>query len=146
MAELSRSAVYVILRRGDRVLMILRQNTGYMDGMWDLPAGHVETGEPASAAAVREAMEEVGVALRVDALRFAHTTHRFHGDRSYWGVYFEAAGWSGEPAIMEPDKCAGLGWFDPGALPPNTVPFTRDALVEHIPNGAAYAEWGWERS
>ncbi len=144
MAELSRSAVYVMLRRGEQVLLILRQNTGYMDGMWDLPAGHVETGEAASAAAAREAMEEVGVAVR--DLRFAHITHRNHGDRTYFGVYFEAGGWSGEPAILEPEKCAGLSWFSTHALPPNTVPFTRDVLERHVPNGVAYAEWGWERS
>lgn len=144
MAELSRSAVYVILRRSAQVLLILRQNTGYMDGMWDLPAGHVETGEAATAAAAREAMEEVGVAVR--DLRFAHVTHRNHGDRTYYGVYFETGGWSGEPAIMEPDKCAGLGWFSTQALPPNMVPFTRDVLERHVPGGVAYAEWGWERS
>ena len=48
----SHSAVYLVLRRDQRVLMMLRQNTGYMDGMWDLPAGHVDAGEPATLALV----------------------------------------------------------------------------------------------
>ena len=38
-------AAYVVLRRGDEVLMLLRANTGYMDGYWAVPAGHVEKDE-----------------------------------------------------------------------------------------------------
>jgi len=47
-------AAYVVLRRGDEVLMLLRANTGYMDGFWAVPAGHVEKGESVVEAAVRE--------------------------------------------------------------------------------------------
>ena len=32
-----RSAAYLILQRDNQVLMLLRQNTGYMDGKYDLP-------------------------------------------------------------------------------------------------------------
>ena len=139
----SHSAVYLVLQRDQRVLMMLRQNTGYMDGMWDLPAGHVDAGEPATLALVREAREEVGVDIAPDALRFLHVTHRNHGTLAYFGLYFEATQWSGEPAIMEPEKCGALEWMSPVALPENTVPFTRDMLTQHWPNGAAFAEWGW---
>ena len=47
---------------GDRVLLQLRTNTGYDHGFWAAAAaGHVEPGEPVSAAVVREASEELGV-------------------------------------------------------------------------------------
>ena len=61
-------AAYVVLLRpsgtGDEVLLQLRQHTGFMDGHWACAAaGHVEEGESAPAAAVREAAEELGVAM-----------------------------------------------------------------------------------
>ncbi len=45
-------AAYVIFRRGDEVLLQLRQNTGYRDGYWaTAAAGHVEEDESVFAAA-----------------------------------------------------------------------------------------------
>ena len=54
-------AAYVLLRRGDEVLLQLRRNTGYMDDHWAAAAaGHVEADESVFEAAVREAREELG--------------------------------------------------------------------------------------
>lgn len=36
--------VYLILQKGDQILLQLRQNTGYLDHHWSLAAGHVEQG------------------------------------------------------------------------------------------------------
>ncbi|WP_245544781.1 NUDIX domain-containing protein [Mobilicoccus pelagius] len=57
-------ASYVYLLRGDEVLLQRRQNTGYMDSHWVAgAAGHIEPGETARHAAVREALEEIGVII-----------------------------------------------------------------------------------
>jgi len=69
-------AVYVIFQREGKVLLLKRANTGYMDGLYSLPAGHVDGDEPAVLAAVREAQEEVAVTLTRDSLRLAHVMHR----------------------------------------------------------------------
>jgi 8-oxo-dGTP diphosphatase len=37
--------VYVIVRKGSDVLLMLREGTGYKDGAWGLPSGKVEPGE-----------------------------------------------------------------------------------------------------
>ena len=63
------SAVFpIILRReGGRtqILLHLRQNTGYMDGFWDVAgSGHVDGGETASQALCRECFEELGIRVR----------------------------------------------------------------------------------
>jgi 8-oxo-dGTP diphosphatase len=58
------------------VLLLIRANTGYMDGHASLPAGHVEPGEPADAAAVREAKEEIGVVVAPADVSFVHVMHR----------------------------------------------------------------------
>ena len=49
-------AVYLIVKNGDNLLLSLREGTGYMDGYYGLVSGHVEKGEPAKYACIREAM------------------------------------------------------------------------------------------
>ena len=65
---LTPSAAIVMLLKDDggatKVLLQRRQNTGFMDGKWDLScSGHVEHGESISEAAAREAKEELGVTV-----------------------------------------------------------------------------------
>ena len=74
------SAVFpIILRReGGRtqILLHLRQNTGYMDGFWDVAgSGHVDGGETASQALCRECFEELGIRVRPQDTEFARLTH-----------------------------------------------------------------------
>ena len=69
-------AAYVIVRRGDEVLLLLRADTGYMDGYWAVPAGHVERGESVLAAAVRELKEEVGIDVDPSDLQPVTAMHR----------------------------------------------------------------------
>ncbi|WP_410793620.1 NUDIX hydrolase [Kribbella sp. C-35] len=119
-------AAYVIVRREDEVLLLLRANTGYMDGHWAVPAGHVERGESVVAAAVRELKEEVG--LDVDAADLAPVTamHRTGGNGDpideRVDFFFMASKWTGEPRLMEPEKAAGLDWYPLDKLPDPLVP------------------------
>ncbi|RZT13641.1 ADP-ribose pyrophosphatase YjhB (NUDIX family) [Kribbella sp. VKM Ac-2569] len=119
-------AAYVIVRRGDEVLLLLRANTGYMDGHWAVPAGHVEHGESAVAAAVRELKEEVG--LDVDAADLVPVTamHRTGGNGDpideRVDFFFMVSKWTGEPRLMEPEKAAGLEWYPLDKLPDPLVP------------------------
>ena len=121
-------AAYVVLRRGRRVLLQLRQNTGFMDGHWACAAaGHVEAGESVEAAAVREAAEEVGVRLDPRDLLPLATLHRTNGGDAprdqRVDFFFAASRWDGEARIMEPGKCAAIDWFDLDKLP--------DPMPEH---------------
>lgn len=59
------AAAVLLFDQADRVLLV---DPVYKPG-WEFPGGVVETGEAPSAAAVREAAEELGVALRADDLR-----------------------------------------------------------------------------
>lgn len=120
-------AAYVVLRDDDgRVLLHLRQGTGWMDGHWAVPAGHVEAGESVFAAAAREAYEEVGLTIAPADLQPLCVMHRTGGNGDpideRVDFFFAASRWTGEPRLMEPDKSAAIGWFALDDLPDPVVP------------------------
>ena len=125
-------AAYVFLVDGDRVLLQLRANTGYYDEFWGASAaGHVEAGEPVTEAAVREASEELGVAIATDALEPLTTMHRtaptgLAVDQRV-DFFFACRTWRGTPALQE-EKAADLRWFDLHGLPEATVHHERFVL------------------
>ena len=57
----ARLASFVIFERDGKMLLARRFNTGYADGFYQMPSGHVEEHEYPSEAAIREIKEEVGV-------------------------------------------------------------------------------------
>jgi 8-oxo-dGTP pyrophosphatase MutT (NUDIX family) len=142
-------ASYVLLWRegdgGPEVLLHLRQNTGYMDGRWATLAGHVEEGESAVEAAVREAREEAGVGLAPGDLAVAVTMHRRTGEPGHERVDFfvVAERWRGEPTNREPGTCSELVWTPLDALPDDVIPYVRRAL-EDVRRGVHFDTWGWE--
>ena len=112
-------AVYVIISGwGESILLCRRRGTGYMDGKWDLPSGHIEPGELPTEAAVRETEEEVGVILSRKDLQLVHTSYRPKhdntGDRADY--VFVAEMWGGKPRVCEPDKCEQVEWFGPNHI------------------------------
>ena len=141
-------ACFVLLRRGNKVAMVLRKNTGYMDGFYGLPAGKVEYDETFIAGAVREAKEEAGVDINLANLRYVHTVHRHSEEQSgfmdWVDVYFEADSWVGEPYNAEDNKAERLEWIDITNLSENIVPHQRDALTQ-IARGELYSEFGWRK-
>lgn len=141
-------AAYVFLLRegatGTEVLLQLRRNTGYMDDHWAAAAaGHVERGETAYVAALREAAEELGLD-DVD-LRFELTMQRTQSGEPIderVDFFFTARSWSGEPRVVEPEKCAGLQWFPLAALPDPVVPHEALALAA-LGTGERYLTFGF---
>jgi mutator protein MutT len=135
--------VHVLLIRDGKILLGQRQGTGYADGQWHMPSGHVEAGESAKDGLIREIKEEIGIVLTPADLRLIHTMHRGHSDEEpRLGLFFEATTWGGEPINCEPHKCAELRWFQLDALPADMVPYPRAAL-DHYRAGEPYAEIGW---
>ncbi|MDO8106829.1 NUDIX domain-containing protein [Isoptericola sp. b441] len=126
------AAAYLVLRRGDEVLLQLRQGTGYRDGHWALLAGHVERDESVLDAAVREAAEEAGVTVTVEDLEPLTTVHRFEVDgppiEQRVDFFFAAHTWSGEPGVREPHRTADMRWFSLDELPEPVVPHELEVL------------------
>jgi ADP-ribose pyrophosphatase YjhB (NUDIX family) len=134
--------VYLFLRHESRVLLSRRFQTGYEDGNYSVPAGHMEGNEEVRAALIREAREEIGIELTLDDLTVVGVVHsRSDSERVSFFVLVEQ--WRGEVRNMEPHKCDDLAWFAPNALPPNIVPLVRRAL-ENFLAGRFYDSMGWD--
>ena len=135
-------AVHVFLLRGEEVLLLRRQDTGYEDGKLSVVAGHVEPGEPVTRAALREIREEVGLALTPQRLRVVGVMHRKSDDERV--DFFLACRLEGEePRNCEPGKCSELLWTPLAVLPQDAIPYVRAAL-ENYRRGVWFEEFGWE--
>jgi 8-oxo-dGTP diphosphatase len=133
--------VGLILKAKDaKVLFVLRQHTGWMDGYYMLPGGHVEEGESFSQAICREAHEELGIELKQSDLKHAITNQYYYDEGVRVSITFIAESWTATPINNEPDRHSEIAWFDPGNLPDNVV---SKNLLENIAAGKNYIENGW---
>lgn len=125
------TTVHLFFIREKQILLSRRFNTGYRDGDYSVPAGHLDGGETVTAAGCREALEEVGVALTESDLAFSGVMHRIE-DEERVDFFFLVRSWPSEPFNNEPDKCDDVRWFDIESLPDNTVPYVRQAIENHL--------------
>lgn len=133
---------YLILVVDGNILLSRRFNTGYEDGNYSLPAGHVEEGETLTECVAREAREEIGVMVPPDHYTLVHVMHRKHMDIRM-DFFFVAQIENQRPVIREPEKCDDLRWFPLKKLPVNTIPYIRHA-IECYQEKIFYSEFGWE--
>lgn len=109
------AAVYAIIRNSEReILFSQRKNTRFMDGKFQLPAGHMDGNESMFAAMIRELKEELNIDVEENEMQVVHISHRMssQGQREYFDVYLEISNFTGIPIINEPEKCGALAYFD----------------------------------
>ena len=133
--------VHLLFFRENKILLIRRFNTGFADGQYSVPAGHLDGNETVVAAAAREAQEEVGVRIEAGDIQYSSVMHRLDGDERV-DFFVNIKQWDGEPANTEPDKCDEIRWVDMDDLPVNTIPYIRRALQNHR-TGLKFDEFGW---
>jgi 8-oxo-dGTP diphosphatase len=133
--------VHLLFFREDQVLLLRRFNTGYADGQYSVPAGHLDGGETVVAAAVREGLEETGMRIAADDIVFSSVVHRKDGDERV-DFFVHVRHWQGEPANTEPDKCDELRWVHLNEMPDNVIPYVRKAIQNHR-DGIKFVEFGW---
>ncbi len=134
-------AVHLFFFRDDCVLLLRRFNTGWEDGKYSVPAGHVDAGESVTEAAIREAHEEVGIPLKPGAVQVVHVMHR-KAEEERIDFFLVVNEWTGAITNQEPHKCDDLAWYSRSSLPSNVIPYVRQAL-ENYQNGVAFSEFGW---
>jgi 8-oxo-dGTP diphosphatase len=133
--------VHLLFFRADQILLLRRFNTGYADGQYSVPAGHLDGGETVLAAAMREAQEETGVRIEADDIVFSSVLHRIEEEERV-DFFVHVRCWQGEPANTEPDKCDELCWVNLAELPHNIIPYVKKAIQNHH-SGIVFDEFGW---
>lgn len=132
---------HLILLKEDKVLLYLRQNTDYANGMYSLVAGHLDGGESVSQAMIREAQEEAGIEIAPQDLFLGCTVHLgFKEGKEYIYFYFICRQWKNEPQNMEPQKCAELKFYSLNGLPTNLLLDVKKG-IECALNGIHYYEY-----
>ena len=103
-------AVYLILENSENQLLMMRRfQTGFRDGEYNLPSGHVEEGETPTKAIIREAKEEINAELNTNDVSLVHTSFRNNQQgRTYISFYFKAITNQLNIKNNEPDKCDDL--------------------------------------
>ncbi len=132
-------AVYLFLIKNNKVLLLLRKNTGFKDGNYGLVSGHLESNETIMEAMIRETKEEAGIDIDLDNLNLKHILNRQELGNERIDFFFSATDWSGKIVNNEPDKCDGLEWFDLNSLSNNIIDYVKQALKD-IKNKKIYRE------
>ena len=106
----------VIISKEGKVLLHKRKGA-HGTGTWSFPGGHLEFGESLEQCAKRETKEEAGIEIK--NIKFYTITNDVHKneDKHYITIFMLAEHDSGEPQILEPDKCEKWQWFSWDNLP-----------------------------
>jgi 8-oxo-dGTP pyrophosphatase MutT (NUDIX family) len=144
------AAVIVHDQDNNRVVLLQRgPNAKFAQGLWDLPTGKNDPGEPITETAVRELREETGLVVNPRSLRLAHVIHGAWGVESPNGfltVVFATDEWTGELTNPEPDKHAQVRWVDTNAIPQEFVPSTANALAHYLSGDVQVTLRGWNEA
>jgi len=147
--RLQRVAAYALVRRGgadcEELLLTRLSATAAHPGLWTLPGGGIDHGEPPAAALAREVTEECGLRCEVGELLDVHDSHfagtapsgrweDFHGVHLIFAATVEG---DAEPRVVEIDGTAdAVAWVRVADVASGSVPVLD--LVTHalgLPEG-----------
>lgn len=135
-------AVWVFFKNDkDEILLIRRHNTGWRDGWYTLPAGHVEAMESPTDCAIRESKEEVNLVVSRGDLELSHVAYYIADEKNHERVslFFTASSYNGEAVNNEPHKADELIWVSADNLPEKTLPMVVHVL-KRLKQGVVYSE------
>lgn len=131
-----KTAVYAIIERKGKILLLKRYNTGWKDGYYTLPSGHIDEHELPTETMIRELKEEVGLIVNHKDLEFIHVLYE---KGAYIDFYYKVTSYTGNIKIMEPDKCDELLWEE--NIKENNKIITKVKLaLLHYKNGIRFSE------
>ncbi len=115
MDEQIRVGVGVAVMKDGKILLGKRKGS-HGKGEYGGPGGHLEHLESFEDCARRETLEETGI--EIDNIRFLCLTNlKKYAPKHYIDIGVIADWKSGEPQILEPEKCEGWDWYDLDKLP-----------------------------
>lgn len=134
---------YAFFIQKNKILLSVRKNTGYMDGWYSVPAGHIEDGESLTKGTCREIREETGVKVKPIDIELVHVMHR-KSDDIRMDFFFLIKKYSGVPKNTEPEKCSSMEWFPINTLPKKTIPYIKEAIAHYL-SSTFFSEFGWRK-
>ena len=132
--------VHILLERDSRLFLLRRARTGFMDGYYGLPGGHLRRGESVTEAAVRECCEETGVVPQ--GIEPHCVLPYISGRHQGLNFVFESHRFKGEPGVNEPELFDACCWARRDDLPARVAPWLADALA--MPPGCWFREYRWD--
>lgn len=125
-----------------QLLVIKRSGNPYLRGYWSVPGGHIEPGESALVACIREVREEVGIELERRDLTFVLVQQKSGSDGEERVDFFFSATCTNTAAavVASPREVAELRWVKPEELPTPFAPYVQSALSA-VRSGAFYSTW-----
>jgi len=116
MEKVPRIGVGVVIRKDNKILLGKRKNA-HGTGSWCPPGGHLEFMESIEDCARRETMEEVGLKIK-NTQKAVYTEDFFKEEDKHYLTMLVTTDWeSGEPELLEPEKCEEWRWFAWNELP-----------------------------
>ncbi len=140
----SACAVALILEQDNKILCIHRGAVNINPHYWSIVAGHIDAGESATAAIVREAYEEIGITINPADIALVHTSYAYqptYGE--IISLYFTCSKWTGAIINNEPHKHVELQWFDKATLPSPMIEHVAYSMAQLF-EGRPFSEWGWQ--
>ncbi len=133
-------AVVTIILKDNKILLLKRKNTPWMNWFRWLPWGRLEQWESMTSWAIRELNEELWIIISEENILFKsiiqHKDERW--ERLYFVLYIEDFFWI--PSNMEKDKCDEIKWFNLDNLVENITPQVGICL-NTIKNKISYSEY-----
>ena len=119
-------AVSMLLEQDGKVLLVRRAHEPFR-GLWTLPGGFVNTGEDPAEAAIRECVEETGLAAHVTGI-LGIRSGREHPRGSDFVIFY--AGQLTGGLLHADDDADAAEWFERGHLPELAFQSTKSILAE----------------
>jgi len=133
-------ACYMIVFVDGKLLLMKRKNSGFHDGKYTVPSGHVESGENPLEGAIRETFEETGLIVKESAFSCViHRTVENIPNDDYMDFFFICESHEGVVKNKEPDKCSEIILVEIDKLPDMLmVPYVRLAINNMLNENLKY--------
>lgn len=116
-----------IVRRGREFLIAQRKKNDSFGNYWEFPGGKKNDGETFEQCAAREAMEETGIAVRVEQKLME--IRRPYNQKIIWLNFFLCSYLEGEPAALD---CQKTQWVDVAKLKTFKFPPANDRVIGRL--------------
>lgn len=103
---------------GEPYILLGQRKGSHGEGEWGTPGGHLENGESFEEGALSELEEECGDEITVSYPEpLCVTNLRDYLPKHYIDIGMVSHWMSGDPKLMEPEKCSGWTWHPMDRLP-----------------------------